>query len=515
MDKGRINNTVRNAKAGVIYQVVSIVLPFINRTAIIYALGVEFAGLSGLFTSILQVLNTAELGFSSAIVYSLYRPIAKGDKGKINEIVSLLRRVYSLIGFFILVLGLILMPFIPRLIEGSYPSSINIYILYLLYLINSVLSYFLFAYKECLLVANQRKDVVDNIRTIVNIARYIVQLIVLIIFKNFYLYVFVSIVGTIIANILIHYNVSKRYTYLQIIKTKMSIPKSLKKQVGGIMIGKIGDTCRNSFDSLIISSYLGLTMLAIYGNYYFVYSALTGIMLVISNSMSASVGNSIVEKTNKENYNHLLVFSQLFAFILCITTTCLFTLYQPFMEIWVGRELTLPFFEMLLFCIYYYLVNISDVRNQFINGNGMWDKLKKSYIIEAFANLLLNIILGKFFGISGVIFATIITIFVFNYLQRNRLLFNTYFENESIKVFYKEQFYYTLLTVLSCAISFLICSFISVDTIVGFIIKGVVSVVVPFIVMMIGLKPTKRFMESSRLWKRIIKMILKRKERNN
>ena len=390
-----------------------------------------------------------------------------------------------------------------------------IYLLYLLYLANSVLSYFLFAYKECLLIANQRKDIADNIRTIVNILRYIVQLIVLILFKNFYLYVCVSIIGTILTNILIHYNVSKNYSYLQVIKSKSPIPASLKKRVRGLMICRIGDICRNSFDSLIISSFLGLTMLTIYGNYYFIYSALTGVMLVVANSMGASVGNSIVEKTKKENYGHLLTFSQLFAIILCVITTCLFILYQPFMKIWVGDELVLPFFDMTLFCIYFYLVNINDVRNQFINGNGMWDELKKSYIFEAFANLILNVVLGKYLGITGVIIATIITIFIFNYIQRNNVLFKTYFKGESITTFYKEQLYYLFLTILSCTISFFICNCIDAGGVVGFIVYGIIGVTVSTLVMLVGISPMARSNESLKMWKRIVKIILKRKEKVN
>lgn len=510
MKVGRTKNTVRNIRAGVIYQIVSIVLPFINRTAILYTLGTEFTGLSGLFTSILHVLNIAELGFNSAIVYSLYQPVAENDTKKINEIVSLLKRVYNIIGLFILIAGLLLMPAIPYLIKGTYPSSINIYYLYLLYLVNSVLSYFLFAYKESLLIANQRKDIADNIRTIINIFRYLIQLIVLIMFRNFYIYLVISIIGTILTNIIIHFSVSKRYKYLNNVNIKTKIPNSIKKQVRGLMVGKIGDTCRNSFDSLIISSFLGLTALTIYGNYYYIYSSLTGIMLVICNSMSASVGNSIVEKSEKENYSNLLTFSQLFAIILCVCTTCLVTLYQPFMKIWVGEKLLLPLIDMFLFCLYFYMVNINNIRNQFISGNGMWDKLKTSYILEAIANLILNILLGKLLGITGVIIATILTIFIFNYLQRNRILFNNYFKSCSIIVFYKEQLYYLLLTIISCLLSYFICNSISSTGIIGFIIYGLLSIFISLLIIIIGLAFTKRFDKTKEMIRRIISLVIKR-----
>ena len=176
MGKSRTENTTRNIGAGLLYRMVIIILPFINRTAILWTLGAEFTGLAGLFSSILNVLNMAELGFNMAIVYSLYKPMADKDHKRICEIVSLFKRIYTIVGTIILIGGLAVMPFLTYFINGSYPDTINLYIVYLLYLINSAISYYMFAYKECLLIADQCDDVAKNIRTIVSIARYLAQL---------------------------------------------------------------------------------------------------------------------------------------------------------------------------------------------------------------------------------------------------------------------------------------------------------------------------------------------------
>ena len=416
MEKSRTKNTTRNISTGLINQMISIILPFINRTAILWTLGAEFTGLAGLFSSILNVLNMAELGFNTAIVYSLYKPMADKNHKKICEIVSLFRKIYSIVGTVVLVGGLAIMPFLPNLIHGSYPDTINLYIVYLLYLVNSAISYYMFAYKECLLIADQRQDIANNIRAVVNIARYLVQLLVLVITKDFYAYLIVAIIGTIATNLLIHLSTRKRYPFYKRIKLRMRIPAEMKKQVSGLMINKICDTFRNSFDSLVISGFIGLTATAIYGNYYYIYSALYGVMLVICNAMGASVGNSIIKNSEKTNYKHMLTFSQIFAGIMGFVAVALACLYQPFMKLWAGEELLLPTFDMLLFCVYFYAINMNNIRNQYISGTGIWWKLKWSYIVEAIANLGLNFILGKFFGITGVIVATIVTIFLFNYL---------------------------------------------------------------------------------------------------
>ncbi len=513
MEKSRTKNTTRNIGAGLFNQIVSIILPFINRTAILWTLGAEFTGLAGLFSSILNVLNMAELGFNTAIVYSLYKPMADKDYKKICEIVSLFKKIYTIVGTIILVGGLALMPFLTFFIHGSYPDTINLYVVYTLYLINSAISYYMFAYKECLLIADQRQDISKNIRTIVNIVKYLAQLSVLVITKDFYTYLIVSIIGTVMTNLLIQISTRRRYPFYKKIQAKLKIPAELKKQVSGLMISKICDTFRNSFDSLIISSFIGLTATAIYGNYYYIFWSVYGIVLVISSAMSASIGNSIVKNTEETNYKHLLAFSQIYASIFGFFTVCLACFYQPFMKLWAGEDLMLPNYDMLLFCVYFYAINMNNIRNQYISGTGMWWKLRGSYIVEALANLALNFILGKIWGITGVILATIITIFMFNYLQRNAILFKNYFKKQSISKFYGQQFYYLILTTVGVAVSFVICEYVlPFDGILNIILRGVICLTVPNIIYYLGVRQTKTFDEAKAFVNKMKKIILRKKE---
>ena len=512
MERSRTKNTTRNIGAGLLNQIISIILPFVNRTAILWTLGAEFTGLAGLFSSILNVLNIAELGFNTAIVYSLYKPMADKDHKKICEIVSLFKKIYTIVGTVVLVGGLAVMPFLPNLIHGSYPDTINLYIVYLLYLVNSAISYYMFAYKECLLIADQRQDVAKNIRTVVNVARYLAQLLVLVVTKDFYAYLVVAIVGTIVTNLLLHISTRKRYPFYKKISVRMRIPKEMRRQIEGLVINKICDTFRNSFDSLIISAFIGLTATAIYGNYYYIYSALYGVMLVICNAMGASVGNSIVKNSEEVNYKHMLTFSQIFAGIMGFCTVILACLYQPFMKVWAGEDLLLPAFDMLLFCGYFYVINMNNIRNQYISGNGMWWKLKWSYIVEALANLGLNFVLGQLFGITGVVWATIITIFCFNYLWRNYILFKNYFKHQNIWEFYGEQFYYVALTAIGLGISYLSCEWLPVEGVLNIVFRVLICVAVPNLIYLVGIRYTRRYSDTHEFIKKIKTVIIGRKE---
>lgn len=505
MSDSRTKNTKRNIVAGLIYKFIGIILPFITRTVLIRILGTEFTGLSSLFSSILQVLNIAELGFNSAIVYSLYEPMANDDKPKIIELVSLFRKIYNIVGTIILVGGMIIMPFLKTLINGTYPSSINIYILYILYLINSVLSYYLFAYKEVLLIADQRQDIASMIRTITSILRYILEIVALIITHNFYVYLSMDIIATVLTNILIEYSTSRRYSYFSVSKDRIPVPQELKKQVSGLLVDRLSDTCRNSFDSLIITAFIGLTATAIYGNYYYIYTALYSIMLIICNAMSASVGNSIVKETVEKNYDNFNNFTYLFAWLAGWTTITLFCLYQPFMRLWVGQTLLLSARDMCLFCLYFYAINMNNIRNQYISGTGIWWKLKIPCIVEAAVNLVLNIVLGKLMGITGVLTATILTIFLLNFLWRTSILFKEYFTQKRFLDYVIRYLYYFVITVIALSVTYFVCVQIKVEGIFQIVSRGIVCLFVPNIILFMGFRPLKQYENAKNLVFRVIK----------
>lgn len=499
MVDSRTKNTIRNIVAGLTNRFISIVLPFINRTVILWTLGEQFAGLGSLFQSILQVLNIADLGFNSAIVYSLYEPFAKKDERRICQLVTLYKKIYNVVGTIIIGSGLCIMPFITLMIKGDYPTSINIYIVFLLYLTNSGISYYLFAYKEALLIADQRQDIATNIRCFVNIARYLGQFIALIISKSFYAYLIIALIGTIITNVLIERETKRRYLFFYKVKEKVSLPAGIKTQVKGLLINKLCDTCRNSFDNLIISTFIGLTATAIYGNYYYIYNSLYYVMLEICNAMSASVGNSIVWESKEKNFKDLLLFSYIFSWIFGWCTICLLCLYQPFMKLWAGESLMLSSINMILFCIYFYVINLNNIRNQYIIGVGMWWDLRIPYIVEALSNLGLNILFGKVWGITGVLLATIITIFFFNFIWRTHILFKDYFKGQKTVVFWKNTIYYTITITITSVITYYISSFIKFSDFFDLLVKGIICLVVPNTILFLFYFKRKEFLDARKL----------------
>lgn len=512
MSDNRTKNTTRNIYSGLIYRVVLILLPFLNRTILLTVLGAEYTGLSSLFTSILGVLNLAELGFNTSVVYSMYKPMATKEWGEVRYYLTLIKKVYSIIGVIVFCGGFSLMPFLKYLISGDCPSDINVYVLYLLYLLNSAISYFLFAYKESLLLADQRSDITSKIRTLVDTSRYLIQFAVIFLTRSFYIYVLIQICGTIISNFLINYCTKKRYPDVLCLKDqKLKIPSKMKQQTAALMVGKVCDTFRNSFDSIIIASSLGLVMTTIYGNYYYIYSAVYGVLLVVGNALAGSVGNSISCDSVEKNYSDLRKFQFLFAGLNIICTTCMVVMYQPFMEIWVGKDLMLSDGNMFLFCLYFYLINMNSIRNQYIDGSGIWHELKISYILEAFGNLALNICLGKMFGISGILWATILTIFIFNYSVRTHKLFVGYFQGHGEARFNLEQLQYAAVALVSASGTFWICSKLPLHGILKLLFCGVCAVAIASLLFVICFIKTRRFKDAKGIVNQIINIILRRR----
>lgn len=493
MGDSRTKNTSRNILAGLWNRFSTIILSFINRTIIIYILGAEFSGLNSLFTSVIGVLSIAELGIDMAIVQSMYKPIAEGNKKRICELLTLYRKSYYVVGMVILAIGLALIPVMPYLIHDELPASVNLYSLYILYLLNSAISYFMFAYRESLLYAHQREDISQVFRTTVLIGKNIVQAIVLLVFKQYYAYLLIEIAATIVNNIWVGIKTKQIYPEYQCVREKIKMPAEIKEQLKGLVLGNICDKARNSLDSIILSAFLGLTVVAIYNNYYYIYSALYGTVLVVCNAMSASVGNSIVTETVEKNYENLQKFSFIVAWLTGWISICMLCLYQPFMELWMGRELMLSDFNMLLFCVYFYAINMNNVRNQFVSGTGIWWKLKYSNIGEAVGNVALNIVLGKLFGITGIILATIITIVVFNFLWRTKILFNNYFSSMSLKEFLMNHGYWIVCISIAAVVTWKVCQLIHGGIITTLLVNAGICIVVPNVILFLLFYRSKQF----------------------
>lgn len=443
----RSKNAARNVIFSSALQIYNILLPFAARTVFIYTMGMEYLGLNSLFTSILQVLNLAELGVGTAMVFSMYKPIAEDDTQTICALMLLYKKYYRIIGFVIFGAGLILTPFVPKLISGSVPPDINIYVLYLMNLLVTVLSYWLFSYKNCLINAHQRIDISSKIQIVIFTLTNVFQILVLFITKNYYYYVVVSIVMTVATNITTALVVDKIYpNYHAVGKLPKKAVSEINQRVKDLFTAKLGNVVVNSADTLVISAFLGLQTLAVYNNYYYILNSVFTFVTIIFNSCTAGIGNSFVVETKEKNFKDLKMFLLLMSWIGCFCTCCFACLYQPFIELWVGSENMLDDSYVWIFCAYFYIKVINALLNLYKDAAGIWHEDRFRALITSAANLVMNLIMVQFWGLYGVLLSTILSMLFVGMPWLYHNLFTVLFKGFGSRNFILKSVLYALLT---------------------------------------------------------------------
>lgn len=461
MNFNRMHNTTRNIIWGYVNKIIMLGFPFIIRTIVIRLLGADYLGLSSLFASILQVLNLAELGFSSAVVYSLYKPIAENDNDTICALMLLYKKVYRIIGCIILAIGLLLIPLLPHLIKGPWPHDINLVVLYLIYLVNTSISYFLFAYWACLLNAHQRNDIENNVRTALLIVQFSLQVLILFVTKNYYLYIVVQPIITAMTNAVTALVAKKLYPqYMCRGKLTSELVEGLKKRISGLMTIRVMQTTRNTFDSIAISAFIGLTAVTVYSNYYYILNGVRAMLLVLTTAMQASVGNSVAVDEMGKNYKDMKRFTFLYAWLAGWCTVCMFCLYQPVMLLWMGKDLLFDTPIVIVFCIYFYLLSTGDIPTVYENASGIWWAYRKRAVCEAVANLILNFFFVWKMGVLGVLLATVLTKIFIGFIWGTKILFDKYFNTQDIVPYYVSHIKYAVVTAIACISTYGICVFI-------------------------------------------------------
>lgn len=440
---------------GFINNILTIALPFINRTIIIRQLGTEYVGLGSLFTSILQVLSLSELGFGAAIGYLLYKPLAEGNRKKVNAILYFYKKIYLIIGAVIFIVSLILCPFLDKLIADDIPANINIYTLYAIYVVNTVISYFFFAYKKILLSANQRYDIEVGIASCVLVIQSILQITLLLIFKNYYLYVVVIPIMTMVGNIIAYITVNKKFPeYVcegRLCKKDIS---DILKNTGGAFFSKIGSTVYLSADNIVISAFLGLTILGKYNNYYYVISSLIAIFAVIHNSIRPVIGN-ILAIESKDVWEIFIRSYYVYMLFVIFCSNCCFVLFQDFERTWCGVQNLLEFDIVLLLVIYFFVGKIPSILTVYLEAAGILWQGKFVPLISALVNLMFNIILVNFIGLEGVLVSSIISSVFVNLPGYTHIVFKYLFNNKNQRnIFFKN----TLILITQLSVSILICT---------------------------------------------------------
>lgn len=471
----------RNIVWGILGKVVSIFLPFATRTAMIYTLGMDYVGLGSLFTSILHVLSFAELGIGGALVFSMYKPIAEGDDEKVSALLNLYRKTYRVIGVIVLLLGMAIMPFLDYLVAKDLPADVNLRVLFLIYLGNNLVGYFLYAYKFSLFTASQRVDVVSKIGMGVHLVSGLLQIVILLTLRNYYVYIIVVPLITIINNLILGVLADKMFPQYKCQGQITPLEKrDIEKKVCGMLFQKIGNIILTSADTIVISSFLGLKVLGIYNGYYLIVTSLFGFLSVVQQALIPSIGNSIVTESVEKNLRDFRKFQFLYLWIVIWWCACLLCLYQPFVSLWQGTENMLSNVSVVLLVIYFFSYKMGDVCWMYREAMGLWWESRYIVFISAMFNLATNILMVRSIGLPGVLLSTIFSIAFISLPFNSRVLFTKYFKSTKQYRYYLIRLatYFGQMCIVA-GMTYAICKLMGDYGITTLFLRGIICVIVP------------------------------------
>lgn len=407
----RTKSSIKNLIFAGAGQFAGIIINLVSRFVFVRILTQEYLGLDGLFSNIISVLSLVELGIGPAMIFSLYKPLAENNIEKIKALMKLYKKAYTIIGIVVLMLGIAITPFIPYLIDEMPNINENINIIYILFVINTSISYF-YSYKRSLIISDQKRYIATFYRYAFYAILNIIQIIVLVITRNYLLFLTAQIIMTLLENICISKKADKLYPYIKdknVKKLEKNEKELIKKNVFAMIFHRIGTVIVNSTDNLIISKFVGLTAVGIYSNYSLVIKALNTIIEQVFTSITASLGNLGAIETEEKVYKvYKKVFFMNF-WIYSFASITLYILFNDFIEIWLGESYLLEKVIVGIIVINFYITGMRKTCLTFKDALGLYWQDRYKPILESIINIIMSITLVQKMGIAGVFLGTLIS----------------------------------------------------------------------------------------------------------
>ena len=475
----RTNKSVKNFAVALMGQGIGLIISFISRIFFIRILGSEYLGLNGLFTNILTVLSLAELGVGEAITYSLYKPLAKKDEYKCKMLMQFYKKVYVVIGCFIFIVGILLTPVLPYLINNL-PDIKNINLIYILFVLNTAISYF-YSYKRNLIIADQNRYIATIYRYGFYIILNIAQVIYLICTKNYIGYLVLQVLFTFLENFLISFKANKMYPYLTD-KSKITLDKKSKNEIikntKAMMMHKIGGVVVTSTDNILLSHFIGLTAVGLYSNYYMVIYALNLVFGQLFSSLTASIGNLCTEDNKKKEYSVFKRIDFMTFWIYGFSAVCLASLFNPFIEIWVGTDYLLSMSITIVLVINFYISGMRKSVMTFREASGLFYKDRWKAVAEAIINLVVSMVLATKCGMIGIFLGTLVSSLTTCFWVEPYILYKYGFKMK-LSSYFRNYFKKTLLVLAVATFVYLLCNFIHFNLYLSFAIKLLICLIIP------------------------------------
>ena len=434
----RVHRSIMNIKVGMFFYVLSLFLAFFSRKIFLDCLGAEFIGLTGMLMNIMSFLSVAELGIGTSIIYFLYKPLQEDNHEKINEIMSMLAYLYRCIGFVIGAIGIVVSCFFPWWFSHLTTGLPLVFFAFYSFLATSMAGY-IFNYKQLLVSANQKQYMVNAYFQTISIVQSLVQIILAYYYRNLWLWVIVGLFFTIIGIIIFNHRIQQLYPWLEINLKKgqenLKVYPEVLKKTRQVFVQKIKDFILYHSDEIMVGMFVSVVKVAFYGNYTMIINKLNFLVNILSEGLSAGVGNLLAE--GNEN-NIIKVFWEMtaarFLILGCIVFALLMFL-QPFIGYWLGRQYLLDNFIIYLLIFNLFIRYQSAAVYIYIGSAGLFSDVWASWT-ELIINISVTLLLAPFYGIAGILIGKIISFFFISVFWKPYYLFTQGF-HISVRIYWK------------------------------------------------------------------------------
>lgn len=492
--KSRTTYTIINTIAGVGNRFCNIIFSFALRTVFIYTLGIQYTGISSVFTDILTMMSLSELGISTAIATALYLPLKCRDERRICKLMRFYRNAYRFIAVFVTLVGIVILPFLKLIITDVPDIKENIYTIFILYVVRTASSYLL-VYKTTLLNADQKAYIVKGIETVCTIARYILEMIFLLLFKNFMIYLVIEIIMTVLQNLIVTKRAESEYKFAfskldeKLDKNEL---KMLFKDIKGLAMYQLASSVGNSIDNILVSGFIGTGIAGLLSNYTLIKKQLSVLITQFFTAVIPSIGNLAAEKDSHKQY---LIFNRIFFlsfFVMNFVSVSMFVLFNPFISLWLGEDYLLTNDVVFVVCFDFFLYILLQAVAAFRNANGLFVKGQYRPLVMTVLNVVLSVLLIQKLGIFGTIFATIICRLLTQWYDP-WILFKYVFKTGFCRFYFKYWIYIAIFLISSLVTYYASIMICFSNELMDFAMKCLMCILIPNLIAVLFVYRTDEF----------------------
>lgn len=489
----RTDNSLRNLKTAVLFKLAAIVVNFIARKIFVVVLTKEYLGLDGTFANILTMLSLAELGVGTAITYSMYKPLAEGDRELILSLMTLYRKFYTVIGITVGVLGAALTPFLQYIIRDI-PDIPHIRLIYLMFVLDSSISYFL-VYKQSLISADQKQHIVTSYQYKTGMAVTAAQCAALLLTEDYILYLALKLCATFVCNALLARKADRLYPYLKQ-KTVQPLPapvrQDISKNIRAMIAHKLGSVVVFGTDNVLIAYFVGAVSVGLYSNYLLITQSLKSAYSMIFRAMTASIGNLCAAEDTAHAQAVFWRVDLLTRWIYGFSAVCLVVLFNPFISLWLGADYLFSMPIVLLIVLSFYVTGMRQSVLTFREAMGLYWYDRHKPLFESAINLAVSILLAKPFGIVGIFIGTVVSTLSTCTWVEPYILFRHGF-GAPVGKYFAHYALNVLLTAAAGAATWYICALLPQTGLGSFIIKVLLCCVIPNLFFLLVYGKTSEF----------------------